>query len=64
MSKWIGINKKADFNRIAEQYHIDPVIARIMRNRELITEEDMQNYLYGTREAFHSYTLLKDMEKG
>ena len=63
MSKWIGINKKADFNQIAEQYHIDPVIARIMRNRELITEEDMQNYLYGTSEAFHSYTLLKDMKK-
>lgn len=63
MSKWIGINKKADFNLIAQKYNVDPVIARIMRNREVITDEELQNYLYGTQEAFHSYRLLKDMEK-
>ena len=28
--------KKADFYAIAEKFHVDPVVARIIRNREVI----------------------------
>ena len=41
MAKWFMAAKKADFNKIAQQFHIDPVIARIMRNRDLVTEAEM-----------------------
>lgn len=63
MSQWYVINKKADFKAIAEKFNIDPVIARIMRNREIIISEEQEQYLYGTKKEFHSYKGLKDMEK-
>lgn len=63
MAKWFMAAKKADFNKIAEQFHIDPVIARIMRNRDLITEEEMRSFLQGTLNDLHDPRKLKDVEK-
>ena len=40
MAKWLLTTKKADFQKIGEQFHIHPVTARIIRNRDLIEEED------------------------
>ncbi len=62
MAKWYVATKKADFNRIGEKYHIDPVVARIIRNRDIQTEEEIQKYLYGTEEALYDPYLLKDIE--
>ena len=62
MSKWFLSAKKADFESIAKKYHIDPVVARIMRNRDLITDEEIKKYLNGTEKDLHSYSLLKDMD--
>ncbi|MBQ8147830.1 MAG: single-stranded-DNA-specific exonuclease RecJ [Lachnospiraceae bacterium] len=61
--KWILLNKKADFYQLAEQFHIDPVIARIIRNREIITERDYARYLNSNAEL-HDPKQMKDMEKG
>ena len=47
MQQWILINKKADFKVIGEKFHIDQVTARIMRNRELVEEEDIRRFLSG-----------------
>lgn len=63
MAKWMVSAKKADFKRIAEHFGIDPVIARIIRNRDLITEEEIEDFLHGTLEDLHSPYLLKDVEK-
>lgn len=63
MAKWFMAAKKADFNKIAQQFHIDPVIARIMRNRDLVTEKEMQLFLRGTLEDLHEPRQLKDVEK-
>ncbi len=63
MSKWVLLKKHADFEQIAREYHIDPVIARILRNRDVISKEEIQNYLSGTRKEMHPYSLLKDMNK-
>ncbi len=63
MAKWMVSAKKADFNRIAERFGIDPVIARIIRNRDLVTEEEIERFLYGTLDDLHSPYLLKDVEK-
>ena len=52
---WMLQTKKADFNRIAERFGIDPVTARIIRNRGIEGEEQIDRYLNGDR---ISYTLL------
>ena len=63
MAKWFMAAKKADFNKIAQQFHVDPVIARIMRNRDLVTDEEMQLFLRGTLENLYEPRQLKDVEK-
>ena len=47
MAKWFLSAKKADFFGIAEKYHIDPVIARVMRNRDIVSGEEIDMYLNG-----------------
>ena len=44
-ARWMLYAKKADFNKIAEKYHISPVTARIIRNRGLEDVEDIGRYL-------------------
>ena len=45
-SKWLVYAKKADFKAIEQKYGIDQVIARIMRNRDVCTDEEMQKRQY------------------
>ena len=63
MEKWVVSAKKADFNQIGQQFHIDPVIARLIRNRDVVGEEKIREYLLGTVEEIPSPWLMKDMEK-
>lgn len=63
LEKWFVTTKKADFYAIAKKFGIDPVVARIIRNRDIISEQEMELYLYGTMEDLPSPWLLKDMEK-
>ena len=63
MAKWFVSAKKADFNRIAEEFHIDPVIARIIRNRDIVTDEEIRRFLNGSEKDLHNPRLLKDVEK-
>ena len=61
--KWFLQTKRADFNHIYEKFHISPVIARIIRNRDVIGDEDIYNYLNGDLEKISSPWLFKDMDK-
>ena len=63
MAKWVVSAKKADFNQIAEKFHIDPVIARIIRNRDIVGDDRIDAFLHGTVEDMHSPWLLKDAEQ-
>jgi len=63
MQKWVVMNKKADFKAIGEKYNIDQVTARIIRNRDVIEEEEIRLFLYGAMADLHSPHLLKDGEK-
>ncbi len=60
MKKWFIYNKKADFKAIAETHHIDQVTARILRNREINSDAQIEQYLHGTLEMLHSPLLLPD----
>lgn len=63
MAKWLMAVKKADFEGIGKQFHIDKVIARIIRNRDVITEQEIDIFLNGDMSKMHSPYLLKDMDK-
>jgi len=47
MKKWFVYGKKADFQELGEKLSLDPVLVRILRNRDLTTEEEMRNFLEG-----------------
>ena len=63
MEKWVVTAKKADFQKIGQTFGIDPVIARLIRNRDVEGMENIRSYLYGTLEELPSPWLLKDMKK-
>lgn len=62
-SNWRVYTKKADFKAIGERFGIDQVMARIIRNRGLETDEQINMYLNGTVDDMHSPHLLKDADK-
>ena len=63
MSKWMVSAKKADFDQIARRFQIDPVIARIIRNRDIMGEEQIERFLHGTLQDLHDPMDLKDAER-
>ncbi len=63
MSKWMVAAKKADFNGIAEKYGITPVLARIIRNRDITQDCDIRRFLEGNLADLHDPFLMKGMEQ-
>lgn len=59
MEKWVVSAKRADFQEISRKFGVDPVIARLIRNREQITDEEIERYLHGRLSDLHSWRLLK-----
>lgn len=63
MEKWFIMRKGAPFQEIAEKFDIDPVLARLIRNRDIVGDENIQMYLHGTLNDLHDGILMKDMDK-
>ena len=63
MEKWFISMKKADFNQIARKYHISPITARLIRNRGIIGDEQIDFYLNGTIANLYDGMLMKDMDR-
>lgn len=63
MAKWMMYTKKADFRGIAEACGISPVLARVIRNRDVIGVEATRRFLEGSLHDLWSPRLLPDMEK-
>jgi len=61
--KWMVAAKKADFDSWAERFRISPVVARILRNRDLTEEQNIEKFLYGTLADCYEPWLMKDMDK-
>jgi len=60
MQQWLLINKKADFKAIGEKFQIDQVTARIIRNRDVVEDEEIRRYLSGNLNDLYNPHLLKD----
>lgn len=63
MEKWMVYNKKADFQKIGSEFGIDPVIVRLIRNRDIQDMKEIRSYLYGTLAEIPSPWKMKDMER-
>lgn len=73
-SKWMLYTKRADFKKISARFHVSPVLARIIINRD-IKEEDFSLYLksdlslmhdagslYGVEDAYNE--IMSEIKKG
>ncbi len=63
MEKWYLTMKKADFNGIAGKYHISPILARLIRNRDVVEDEEIDRYLNGTLADLYDGMQMKDMDR-
>lgn len=63
MQQWLLMNKKADFKAIGEKFQIDQVTARILRNREVVGDENIRRFLTGDLKDLYNPHLLKDGER-
>lgn len=61
--KWFVTAKRANFKQIGEVFGINPVIARLIRNRDHETRKEIDTYLNGTKEQMYCPWDMKDMEK-
>lgn len=62
-TKWYVYTKRADFDALAKKFNISPVIARILRNRDIISDEDIDITLNGSLKDLYDERLMPDMEK-
>ncbi|MDR0221454.1 MAG: single-stranded-DNA-specific exonuclease RecJ [Lachnospiraceae bacterium] len=63
MANWVIVAKKADFDEIGREFGISPVLARLIRNRDIIEKVDIKKYLYGTIDDLYDPFLLKGMRE-
>jgi len=63
MENWVVVNKKADFNTLAQKFGISPVTARLIRNREVLTEDAFEQYLSGDIRHLNDPHQLKDVDR-
>ncbi len=60
---WMLQTKRADFTALAKRFSISPVTARIIRNRDVVDESQIERYLHGTIRHLYDPHLLQDMDK-
>ena len=63
MEQWFVMRKGAPFQDIAEKFQISPILARLIRNRDIVGDEAIEQYLNGTIMDLHDGMLMKDMNR-
>jgi len=63
VEKWFVSAKRADFQEIGRKFGIDAVTARLIRNRDVVGDEAVREYLYGSRKDLYAPQLMKDCRK-
>ena len=63
MKKWVVRAKKADFEAIGRKFNISPITARLIRNRDIIEDKDIDYYLNAGISDMHNPFLMKGMDK-
>lgn len=63
MKRWVLLRKGADFAAISQKFHISPRLAGLIRNRDIIGDKAIDEYLNGTIADLHDGMLMKDMDR-
>ena len=63
MEKWFVMRKGAPFGEIGEKFKIHPILARLIRNRDVVGDENIEKYLHGTIADLYDGMFMKDMDK-
>ncbi len=63
MERWVLLRKGADFAAIGKKFQISPRLACLIRNRDIVGEDAIREYLYGTISDLHDGMLMKDMDR-
>lgn len=63
MKRWVETRKGADFKAIADKYNISPILARIIRNRDVIGDDAIDLFLNGSMDDMHDPSAFIDIEK-
>ncbi len=64
MSKWMVSMKKSDFDATAEKFGIKNITARLLTNRGLLSDEEIEKFLHGDVSMMYDPHLLADVDKG
>ena len=63
MEKWVVRSKNADFAAMMKKHNISEVVARLLANRDVIEDEDVDKFLNPSIEGLYDPSLLKDIDK-
>ena len=64
MKKWFVSAKRADFTEIGKKFNITPMTARIIRNRDVIGDEQIRKFLHGDIADLYAPWELAGMKEG
>lgn len=59
MAKWMEIRKGADFQAISSRFQITPFTARLIRNKDIVGEKEIEEYLHGGLTDLHPASCMK-----
>lgn len=62
MKRWVEMRKGADFSAIASKFNISPMLARIIRNRDVVGDDAINAFLNGTKNEMHDPAGFKDID--
>jgi len=62
-AEWRICAKRGEFKAIGDRFGVGPIVARVLRNRDLETDEEIEKYLYGGMDDMYDPMLMKDMDK-
>ncbi len=63
MENWVITRKGGDFGAIGEKFHISPRLACLIRNRDVVGDEEIENYLNGSLTDLQDAMLMKGMNQ-
>ena len=61
MERWVLLRKGADFEAISKKFHISPRLASLIRNRDVIGDKAINQYLNGTIAELYDGMQMKGM---
>ncbi len=63
MENWVITRKGGNFSAIGEKFHISPRLACLIRNRDVVEEEEIGRYLNGSLSDLNDAMLMKGMSQ-